>query len=256
MDVTSTLRQFNRTYTQRVGVLDESHLGSGRPLNVSRLLFEIGAAGAVTLRELRDQLGLDSGYLARMVGRLEQEGLVRVLPDPADRRRRIVEPTAAGRVAAADLEERSERLAADLVEPLTPRQQQRLADALATADLLVRAATVRLEEVEQDSDVARAAVGSYVDELRARFPGGFDPGSLAPEPGARYVAVLSAGKPVAYGGIRRLAPDSVPDKRPGQRPGQRLRQRPGRAPRRRGQAHVGGPGVAGRRTGRQAAAAP
>lgn len=206
MSVTATLRRFNRTYTQRVGVLDESHLGSGRPLNVSRLLFEIDAAGAVTIRGLRDRLGLDSGYLTRMLGRLEQDGLVRVRTDPADRRRRVVEPTEAGRAAAVDLEERSERRAAELIEPLTPRQQERLADALATADLLVRAATVRLVEVEQDSDVARLAVGHYIAELDARFPDGFDPGApLSPEPGARYVAVLSEGEVVAYGGIRRIS---------------------------------------------------
>ena len=43
---TSTLRRFNRTYTQRIGALDESFMGSGFPLGVSRLLFEIGYDGA------------------------------------------------------------------------------------------------------------------------------------------------------------------------------------------------------------------
>ena len=131
MSVTSTLRQFNRTYTQRIGVLEESYLGTGRPLNASRLLFEIGSAGTVTIRDLRDRLGLDSGYVTRMLARLDSENLVRLRPDPADGRRRIVELTAKGRAAVAELEERSENLAAELVAPLTPRQQQRLAEALA-----------------------------------------------------------------------------------------------------------------------------
>ena len=55
---TATLRGFNRTWTQRVGVLEESFLGTGRPLNVARLLFEIGPDGA-GVRELRDRLDLD-----------------------------------------------------------------------------------------------------------------------------------------------------------------------------------------------------
>lgn len=55
-----TLRRFNRTYTQRIGVLDESFLGLGMPLREARLVFEIGTAGA-SVRELRDRLGLDPG---------------------------------------------------------------------------------------------------------------------------------------------------------------------------------------------------
>ena len=54
MDETAVLRRFNRTYTQRIGALDESFLGTGRPLNVSRLLFEIGPTGA-TVRDLPDR---------------------------------------------------------------------------------------------------------------------------------------------------------------------------------------------------------
>ncbi|AKS32037.1 bifunctional helix-turn-helix transcriptional regulator/GNAT family N-acetyltransferase [Mycolicibacterium goodii] len=204
MSVTAVLRRFNRTYTQRIGVLDESYLGTGRPLNVSRVLFDIGGLGTVTIRDLRDRLGLDSGYVTRILARLEDEGLVRVIPDPSDGRRRIVELTGAGRAAVAELEERSEARAAELVAPLTSRQQQRLAEALGTAELLVRAATVRLVEVDEESGVARAALTHYYDELNRRFPQGFDPGETAAEPGAHYLAALDDGQPVGFGGIRPL----------------------------------------------------
>ena len=51
MTTTEVLRRFNRTYTQRIGVLDESFLGTGRPLAVSRLLFEVGSVpGGTTVR--------------------------------------------------------------------------------------------------------------------------------------------------------------------------------------------------------------
>ena len=68
MSTTAVLRRFNRTYTQRIGVLEESFLGTGRPLAVSRLLFEIGTAPA-TAQALRERLGLDSGYLSRLLRR-------------------------------------------------------------------------------------------------------------------------------------------------------------------------------------------
>src|SRR6478735_3674469 len=124
---TETLRRFNRTYTQRIGALDESFLGTGRPLGVSRVLFEIGPEGA-GVRELRERLALDSGYLTRLLGRLDEEGLVVVAPDPADRRRRVATLTAAGRGAWRQLEDRSEELAQRLVAPLTERQRARLVD--------------------------------------------------------------------------------------------------------------------------------
>ncbi len=201
-DVRSVLRRFNRTYTQRIGVLDESFLGSGRPLAVSRLLHEIGTADGASVLALRDRLDLDSGHVSRMLRRLEAEGLVETVADPDDRRRRLARLTAAGRAAYDDLERRSDERAGALVEPLTPRQQERLAEALATADLLVRAATVRVEPVATEDPRALEATRRYVAELDGRFPGGFAPGPLPPEPDATYLLATSDGEPVAYGGIR------------------------------------------------------
>ena len=77
MDAVPVLRRFNRSYTQRIGVLGESYLDTGRPLGASRVLFEVGADGA-RVAELRRRLGLDSGYLSRLLRQLEQEGLVTV----------------------------------------------------------------------------------------------------------------------------------------------------------------------------------
>src|SRR5688500_4382931 len=145
---TEVVRRFNRTYTQRIGALDESFLGLGLPLGLARLVFEIGVdAAPPTARDLRARLGLDSGHLARQLRALEQRGLADVRPDPADRRRRVVALTRSGRALRRRLDDRSEQLAARLVEPLSERQRTRLTEALATADLLVRAATVELLEV-------------------------------------------------------------------------------------------------------------
>ena len=207
---TAALRRFNRTYTQRIGVLDESFLGTGRPLNVSRLLYEIGPAGA-TVRELRDRLDLDSGYLTRLLRRLTGDGLVDVHPDPTDRRRRVATLTRAGERSWRELDERSEDLARRLVAPLTERQRARLTDALATAELLVRAATIHLREVAPTDPMAREATALYFAELDRRFPAGFDPGE--PDHEGTFLLATSAGRPVAYGGVRALSPETGEIKR-------------------------------------------
>ena len=85
------VRRFNRTVTERIGALGETFLGRDRPLGASRLLWEIGEYGA-DLNELRDRLGLDSGYASRLVRRLEGEGLVAVEASP---------PTGAGADSAS-----------------------------------------------------------------------------------------------------------------------------------------------------------
>ncbi len=168
------LRRFNRTYTQRIGALDESFLGTGRPLGPSRLLFEVGSGRCASVRELRDRLGLDSGYLSRLLRTLESDGLVEVRSDPDDARRRRVTLTRRGRTAWRRLDDRSEELARNLVAPLSPRQRERLTDALATADLLVRAATVRLEETAPTDPRAVSAMAAYFAEIGERF--GFEAG--------------------------------------------------------------------------------
>lgn len=207
MDLVSLLRRFNRTYTQRIGVLDDSYLGTGRTLNVSRVLFEVAQRQipAPTVLALRERLGLDSGYMSRLLNSLEAEGLIVVAPDPTDRRRRVVTLTEPGRDAVADLDQRSDRLASSLVAPLTSRQRERLATALETADLLIRSATIELREVDLESPETKMALSAYYRELNQRFAGGFDPGPpSSSDQDGRFVAGLTADQVVAYGGIRPL----------------------------------------------------
>jgi DNA-binding MarR family transcriptional regulator/GNAT superfamily N-acetyltransferase len=209
---TEVLRRFNRSYTQRIGALEESFLGIGLPLAAARLLFEVGAE-ATTVHALRARLGLDSGYLSRLLATLEARKLVVLAPDPEDRRRRRVRLTAAGRAMWKKLDARSEQLARALVEPLTERQRQRLTEALATADLLIRAATAQLEVVDPAAPAALAALAQYYEELDRRFAGGFDAGAAADAdahgmraPGGAFIVALSDGEPVACGGVQTLAP--------------------------------------------------
>ena len=207
-DAVPVVRRFNRSYTQRIGALEDSFLGMGMPLGQARLLFEVGTEPA-TAHALRERLGLDSGYLSRLLRSLEAAGLVAVEPDPADRRRRQVRLTEAGRERWEDLQRRSDERARLLLDPLTPRQRERLTRALAEADLLVRAATVTLRTADPASPMAMEAVGRYFAEIGRRF--GFDAAGesgkdarlLIPPSGA-FVLAVSDGVPVACGGLQTI----------------------------------------------------
>jgi DNA-binding MarR family transcriptional regulator len=78
----AAVRRFNRIYTPKIGALHDSFLGSGLPLPAARLLFEVGPDGA-TVRDLRRRLGLDSGYLSRLLRGLEADRLIALTKDPA-----------------------------------------------------------------------------------------------------------------------------------------------------------------------------
>ncbi|MBO0843049.1 MAG: bifunctional helix-turn-helix transcriptional regulator/GNAT family N-acetyltransferase, partial [Nocardioides sp.] len=176
----------------------------------ARLLFEISLCQpGLTVLDLRQRLGLDSGYVSRILRALEKSGYVTVSPDPADGRRRIVSLTPAGRERCADLDQRSEERAHALLDPLTPRQRSRLNEALATADLLVRAATVTLERVDPADPMARSAMRSYFAEISSRFGfdvdvEGFGDDSSLRAPSGIFLVAVSDGVPVAAGGVRHL----------------------------------------------------
>src|ERR1041384_2025704 len=103
MDATmvARVRRFNRTVTQRVGALDDEFLARGRPLGQARVLWEIGPDGA-EVAALRARLGLDSGYLSRLLRALEVDGLIKVGPAAGDGRVRAATLTRAGRTEWAE----------------------------------------------------------------------------------------------------------------------------------------------------------
>src|ERR1700720_1864262 len=95
MPLIEQVRSFNRTVTERVGVLHDHFLGRNHPLGEARLLWEIGSEGA-SIRELRSRLGLDSAYVSRLLRSLEGQGLIVVGTSERDGRVRHVQLTAAG----------------------------------------------------------------------------------------------------------------------------------------------------------------
>src|SRR5579871_694363 len=91
----AALRSFNRAVTARVGALETGYLGRGRSLGECRVLWEIGTDG-IEVRSLRRRLGLDSGYVSRLLRSLEAADLVAVAASQADRRVRVARLTPEG----------------------------------------------------------------------------------------------------------------------------------------------------------------
>ena len=201
------VRAFNRTVTARIGALEDAYLGSARSLGASRVLWEVRDEG-VDVREIRERLQLDSGYLSRLLRALEREGLVGLEASVADSRVRTARPTVAGRAERDELDRRSDDLAASLLAPLSPRQQERLVEAMSTATRLLEAGLVEIEPADVSSPDARACLAAYYAELARRFPGGFDPQqSLHPdagefaEPNGAFLLAHLHGRAVGCGAV-------------------------------------------------------
>jgi DNA-binding MarR family transcriptional regulator len=175
----SQVRRFHRLVTQRAGALDDRFLGRDRPLGESRVLFEIGPRGG-DLRDLRARLGLDSGYLSRLVQSLASKGLVTLRSDPADERVRRAELTPAGLAELEEMNRRSDQAAEAILSPLTGSQRERLVAAMDEVHRLLQAAGARIERVDPASPAARWCLSQYFAELAVRFEEGFDPGKSLP----------------------------------------------------------------------------
>lgn len=125
-----TIRRFNRFYTKQIGVLHEGLLKSQFPLTEARVLYELAQQGETTATALGSELGLDAGYLSRIVGNFERQGLLQKAPSPNDGRQNLLQLTTAGQAEFARLNERSQAEIGTMLTTLTESDQQRLVEAM------------------------------------------------------------------------------------------------------------------------------
>ena len=128
------LRRFNRFYTRQIGVLQEGLLDSPFTLAQARLLYELAHRERPTAAALARDLGLDAGYLSRLVAGLRRRGLVTGAGSAADRRLSLLALTSKGRRAFAGLDGRSREQVGGLLGVLAPEDQRRLLAAMRTIE--------------------------------------------------------------------------------------------------------------------------
>jgi DNA-binding MarR family transcriptional regulator/GNAT superfamily N-acetyltransferase len=134
---TEAVRRFNRFYTRRIGALAESLLGSGLTLSQARVVFELGRRAEWTAGGMAAELGLDAGYLSRLLASLEKRKLIARRPSEADGRQAIVTLTAKGGECYAQLDRRSRDDIAAMLARLAAGDRQRLLSAMATIAALL-----------------------------------------------------------------------------------------------------------------------
>ncbi|GAA0972268.1 helix-turn-helix domain-containing GNAT family N-acetyltransferase [Acrocarpospora macrocephala] len=133
MDMIAEVRAFNRFYTAVIGMLRSGMHDSPYSLTEARVLFELNrSAGDVEVGEIKRLLGLDGGYLSRVLARLEGDDLVRRERSAADARRQVVTLTAQGRDTFAHLDERSDAEVSALLDALPERDRARLVASMGT----------------------------------------------------------------------------------------------------------------------------
>lgn len=134
LDEIDRIRAFNRFYTGRLGLLNRSYLESGLPLAEVRVLYELAESGPATARALAQGLGLDEGYLSRIVRRFRDRGWLTRQPDPTDARQQLLSLTPAGETAFGPLRARSRADVAERIANLDPAGRAALCRALEAAE--------------------------------------------------------------------------------------------------------------------------
>src|SRR4051794_36527361 len=168
-DRIAAVRSFNRFYTRKFGVLEQHLLDSPFSLSEARVLYELAHRDRATAKAIGTELGLDAGYLSRIIQGFRDSGLVIRKPAPEDRRQFELSLTAKGQQAFGRLDRSSHREVAAMLDRLPTGSGERLVAAMVSIE--------RLLEPPASAPAAR---------LRGHRPG--DMGWVVQSHGALYAA--------------------------------------------------------------------
>lgn len=132
----SQLRAFNRFYTRKIGVVD-GMASSPFSLAEARVLYELAHREKPTATDIRKELGLDAGYMSRILRDFERRKLVAREQSKTDERQRFLSLTAKGQRAFRPLDQRSNRDVAAMIEAVSPAERKRLIEAVETVRRLL-----------------------------------------------------------------------------------------------------------------------
>ncbi|HWL71491.1 MAG TPA: bifunctional helix-turn-helix transcriptional regulator/GNAT family N-acetyltransferase [Geminicoccus sp.] len=144
-DQVAAVRGFNRFYTRQIGLLDEGLHQSKFSLTECRVLYELAQHDGQSAAGLGRELGLDAGYLSRILKRFEAQGLISRTPAPGDARQAVLRLTPQGRAAYRPLDRASQQEVAAMLARLPRSERRRLVEAMTTVHRVL--AGIRAEVV-------------------------------------------------------------------------------------------------------------
>ena len=133
----ASFRQFNRSYTRFLGTLNDRYLHTDFSLAEGRVLYELATHPSLQAKEIADALGLDHGYLSRIVAKFKKAGLVSRTTSENDRRAANLQITERGRAVVRTLNLRADKQAAAVLEKLSANQRAVFSRALNTVEQIV-----------------------------------------------------------------------------------------------------------------------
>jgi DNA-binding MarR family transcriptional regulator/GNAT superfamily N-acetyltransferase len=193
----AAVRAFNRFYTRKLGVLDQQLLESPYSLSEARVLYELAHREDPSAKQIGTELGLDAGYLSRIVQNFDENGLITRKPLPSDRRQYRLALTAKGRQAFAKLERSSQDDVAAMLAALPRGGGERLIAAMAEIERLLDDAAGRSRPAKL-RDPRPGDMGWVVQSHGALYASeyGFDSSfeALVAEIAAKYLASFDASR--------------------------------------------------------------
>jgi DNA-binding MarR family transcriptional regulator/N-acetylglutamate synthase-like GNAT family acetyltransferase len=193
----AAFRAFNRFYTRKLEVLDQHLLKTPFSLSEARVMFELAHRGELSAKEIGLELGLDPGYLSRIVQKFDEDGLISRMPLPSDRRQYQLSLTARGRAAFARLERISQDHVGLMLDALAIEDRKRLLGAMEIIERLLGAARTPLPPAIL-RDPRPGDMGFVVQSHGARYASeyGFDASfeALVAEIAAKFIASFDASR--------------------------------------------------------------
>jgi DNA-binding MarR family transcriptional regulator/N-acetylglutamate synthase-like GNAT family acetyltransferase len=193
----AAVRAFNRFYTRKLGVLDQYLLKNPFSLSEARVLFELAHRGDISAKEIGLELGLDPGYLSRIVQKFDEDGLISRKPLPSDRRQYQLSLTAKGRAAFAKLERSSQDHIGLMLGALAGEDRKRLLGAMEIIERLLGAGRSALPPAIL-RDPRPGDMGFVVQSHGARYASeyGFDASfeALVAEIAAKFISSFDASR--------------------------------------------------------------
>lgn len=137
LEYIETMRRFNRFYTRQIGLLNDGLLKSEFSLTEARILYELANHDNLTATDLTRELGLDAGYLSRILKKFEKRGLLTRQDSRSDARQTLLNLSQAGRMAFEPLNQASREEIAGMLSKLSSNEKQRLLHAMQTIEKLL-----------------------------------------------------------------------------------------------------------------------